>query len=271
MRRRGSGRSSLFSAIAFAWLAGVGWLLWWPGQTIGEPLPVVVTHWANGHMTNNNLLPRFAEQFNRADNRTSSGRPIEVRPFTVNSGRMLPDLVGRVAHGAAIDPNLPDPTIVTPAADPWLVQANYLSGHPVIDLATTQKLATTWIGIVTYREMAEWLGGPQKEIGIADILALRNDPRGWLSCPGVKAEWGQQPRISFTDPDSSSTARSVLFALYAIAAGKSPEQLTLADVTSPDVVGYIKRFQSTIDNYVPDTLILNSKIYLGPRYGHFFF
>ena len=135
---------------------------------------------------------------------------------------------------------------------------------------STKSLARTWIGIATLREMAQCLGWPDREIGFGDIIALRANPRGWASCPTARAEWGQTPLLSFTDPDSSSTGRSMIYSLYSIAAGKSPDQLTPSDVTKPDVIEYVRRFQRVVDHYVPDTLILNSKIFLGPRYGHFF-
>jgi len=53
--------------------------------------------------------------------------------------------------------------------------------------------------------------------------------------------------------------------------GKPTDQLTEADVTSPAAVEYVRRFQRGIDHYVADTLILQSKMYQGPRYGHFYF
>ena len=118
--------------------------------------------------------------------------------------------------------------------------------------------------------MDQCLGWPNKEIGYADIIALRNDPQGWASYPNAKAEWGQRPLFAFTDPTTSTTGRSVLFSLYAIAAGKAPEQLTLADVSDPSVVSYVKQFQTLIDHYMIGTIPLNTKVYQGPRYGHFF-
>src|SRR3712207_8077459 len=40
----------------------------------------------------------------------------------------------------------------------------------------------------------------------------------------ARAEWGQTPLLSFTDPDSSSTGRSMVYSLYSIAAGKPPDR-----------------------------------------------
>jgi Ca-activated chloride channel family protein len=171
-----------------------------------------------------------------------------------------------------IERDKPDPTIVTPSAAHWLVPVNDAAGRTVVDLSTTesQSIARAYIGIVTYREMAECLGWPEKELGYADIIALRDDPQGWASYPCAKAEWGQRPLVAFTDPTTSSTGRSVLFTLYAIAAGKPPEQLTASDISNPDAIEYVKQFQNLVDHYMISTRPLNTKIHQGVRYGHFF-
>lgn len=270
------GRSWLIGGVVALWIGGIVAIFVYAMSRE----TIVVTHWANGHMTNSTLLPTFARAFNAAGHTTQSGKRIEIQPIEVNSGAIMCQLVRRANPGTGCPENegtggrnadkQPDPTIVTPAADHWLGEVNHVVGRDVIDLADTKSLARTWIGIATLREMAQCMGWPQKEIGFSDIIALRADPRGWASCPTARAEWGQTPLLSFTDPDSSSTARSMVYSLYSIAAGKSPEQLTQADVTNPSVVEYVRRFQRGVDHYVPDTLILNSKIYLGPRYGHFF-
>ena len=139
-----------------------------------------------------------------------------------------------------------------------------------MDLAAARSIVRPVIGIVTYEEMARCLGWPEKELGFADILELRDDPQGWAKYDCAKAEWGQRPLVAYTDPATSSTGRSLLLALYAIAAGKLPEELTEADVTDPDVVGYVENFASLVDHYLIGTTVLNTKIHQGPGYGHFF-
>ena len=270
------GRSWLIGGVVTVWIVGI--VAIFAFAMMRET--VVVTHWANGHMTSSALLPAFAREFNAAGHVTRSGKRIEIRPIEVNSGAITCQLIRRANPGTGCPENegtggrdadkQPDPTIVTPAADHWLGEVNHVVGRDLIDLPNTRSLATTWIGIATLREMAQCMGWPEKEIGFGDIIALRADPRGWASCPTARAEWGRTPLLSFTDPDTSSTGRSMIYSLYSIAAGKSPEKLTQADVTDPHVVEYVRRFQRGVDHYVPDTLILNSKIYLGPRYGHFF-
>jgi len=269
-------RNRFLAAIGALWLVGA--IMVFAVSTRQET--IVVTHWANGHMMNEALLPTFAKQFNAGKYRTSSGKQIKVEAYTVNSGVMTCQLIKRASHGFC-DENkgtggeggdgLPDPTIVTPAADHWLSLVNRNIGRTLIDVNAMKPLATTYVGIATYADMAQCLGWPGREIGFADIVALANDPAGWESKPCAKTEWGPQPLISFTDPSSSSTGRTMLFTLYSIAAGVPLERLTQSQVTRASVVDYVKELQGAVDHYVPDTLILNTKIYLGPRYGHFFF
>ncbi|MCH8224196.1 MAG: VWA domain-containing protein, partial [Chloroflexi bacterium] len=71
-------------------------------------------------------------------------------------------------------------------------------------------------------------------------------------------------------PTTSSTGRSLHLSLYSIAAGKAPEDLTIEDVNDPDVIKYVKNFQTLIDHYTIGTTVLNTKIYQGTGFGHFF-
>lgn len=273
-------RSQLLVAVVTVWLVGVA-----AAMAVGarEGPAVTVVHWANGHMMTEALFPTFAKEFNASGARTSSGSRIKVEPVVANSAVIKDQLIYRVARtnpsvttdrceavGCGGEQRLPDPTLVTPATEHWLTTVNHAAGQAVVN-PDLKVLASTWIGIATYRGMAECLGWPNNEIGFADVVALRSDPAGWESCPTAKTEWGRRPLVSFTDPYSSSTGRSMLFGLYSIAAGKPVDSLSEADVASSDVADYVRQFQRTVDHYVPDTLILNSKIVQGPRYGHFFF
>lgn len=241
------------------------------------PNTVVVVHWAGPHlMPPDRLLPVFAKQFNAAGHKVASGKRIEVRPVQADSATQANVLVTSVQRGALTDsgrsefstPELGEPTIVTPVTDHWLSDVNHRAGRMVVDLSKTDELAVAWTGIATYRGMAECLGWPNKDIGYADIVALRHDPRGWARCPTAKVEWGQQPIMSYSDPNSSSTGRSVLFGLYSVGAGKSADQLTPADVADPKAVAFVKDFQKGVDHYVPNTLVLQTKMARG--YSHLY-
>jgi Ca-activated chloride channel homolog len=244
---------------------------------------VVVTHWVNPYLMESDMIPAFATMFNAAGYRTSSGKAIEVRPHSVNSGVVYAELISLAKTGKGsgtcsreavrgCPTDLPgDPTLVTPAAAHWLAQINHDVGRTVVDLAATKTLASSYTGIVTLQEMARCLGWPEKSIGIADIVALRENPAGWGSLPCAKAEWGRVPLTVFTDPRTSSTGRSTLYALYSIGAGKSLEQLAIDGTSDPHVVGYVKRFQSAVDHYGPDAASVGDQFLCDPRYGHFFF
>ena len=212
----------------------------------------------------------MAARFNQDQHWTRSGKRIQVQVINHGSAEQSDDLTSRITRGVPLERDVPDPAIVTPSSADWLIRANQAVGHTVVDTANSRSIVSAYIGIVTYRDMAECLGWPDKQIGYADIIALRNDPQGWASYPAAKAEWGQRPLVAFTDPITSTTGRSVLFSLYAIAAGKNPQDLALTDVADSKVVAYVKHFQSLIDHYMIGTVPLNTKVYQGPRYGHFF-
>ena len=272
---------AILLVIVLAVGGGVVARILWP-----EGDPVVVVHWATGHLVREGedlrLLPVMAEEFNKAGHNTESGKKIVVEVHNVPSELQADYLVDRVKSGRRLDlheitdgyvdekTSDTNPAIVTPSSAHWLVSANHAVGRDLVDLSTAQSIVGPVIGIVTYEEMARCLGWPDKEIGYADILALRADPKGWASYPCAKAEWGQRPLVAFTDPTTSSTGRSLHLALYSFAAGKPPEELTLEDVKAPEVVRYVEQFQGLIDHYLIGTTVLNTKIHQGPRYGHFF-
>ena len=237
---------------------------------VGRGETVTVVHWSNGHLMRPGLMQDMATEFNQEGHRTKSGKHIQVQVFNHGSAEQSDDLASRVNRGIPLERDFPDPTIVTPSSADWLIRANEVAGRTIVDTAGARSIARAYIGIVTYKEMAEVLGWPAKQIGYTDIFALRNDPKGWASYPNARAEWGQRPLVAYTDPITSTTGRSVLFSLYAIAAGKPPEQLALTDVTDSKVVSYVKQFQSLIDHYMIGTIPLNTKVYQGPKYGHFF-
>jgi Ca-activated chloride channel family protein len=234
----------------------------------GETVEVI--QWGNGHVMWPQLMPGMAKQFNEAGYKTKSGKTIVVKVVNVGSAEQSDDLITRINTGRPSNSSLPDPTIVTPSSADWLVRANYETKSIVVDIPSSRTVAKSFIGIVTYENMARALGWPEKEIGYADIIALRKNPQGWASVPGARAEWGQEPLFAFTDPITSTTGRSLLFGLYGIGASKTPEQLTTTDVTDTKVTDYIKDFQNLIDHYMIGTIPLNTKVAQGPKFGHFF-
>ena len=234
---------------------------------------LVVVHWSNSHPMRAGLLPEMAAEFNAADHETASGQPIEIVVVKCDSAVQVDDLVsrakgtGRAEDGCEGD----DPTIVTPQSGDWLIDLNDQVGRAVVDAQAAEHIAETWLGIVTYRAMAECLGWPDTPIGYQDILDLAADPDGWEEYSDcASTEWGREPLLAFTNPNTSTSGRNVLVSLYSIAAGKAPADLTVDDIERPEVVRFVTDFQQLVDHYMPATLQLNTKIAQGKGYGHFF-
>jgi Ca-activated chloride channel family protein len=247
-------------------------LMWGLGVVaiIGFPLASVrLTHWANGHMMEDRLLPAFAAEFNAAGYRTSTGAVVQVTPTLANSGEITGKLRTLLFHGPTSGE--PRPDLVTPAADHWMDYLSYVLGRQVARPDVTKLIATTYLGIVTTRDMAHCLGWPQREVGFEDVIRLAVAPHGWRSYPCARPEWGDEVLLAFTYPDRSSTARSLLYTFYAIAAHKPIEDLTTDDVHSPEVSELIESFQRRLNCYLPDTLDLDLKMLPVPTCAQFFF
>ena len=228
-----------------------------------------IVMWTSGEKQQH--LQTTIDQFNAARIKTSAGKPVFAELKVANSGPMSDHLIEAVSRGAPFPADAPAPAVVSPSVDHWLARVNVVTGQPVFSLNETVDLALSPVVILTYADMARCLGWPGKAIGYADILALKEDPRGWATCPTAKTEWGRDPLVSFTDPRVSSTARSALFALYGIAADKPVDQLSVADIQDPAVQERVRRFQTSVDHYFPETLKLQTKLFQGPKFVHFAF
>ena len=191
---------------------------------IGDLPAIVVTHWSNSHPMREGLLPEMAAEFNSADHKTASGHPIEIVVISCDSSVQADDLVLRVNGAGRTEEaagttrvRATDPTVVTPQSGDWLVDVNHRAQRDVVDLETTDNIAETWLGIVTYRAMAECLGWPDVEVGYADILAsargsrrlgqiprlrarrMGPPPAARLHQPGHVDEWAQRARLAVFD------------------------------------------------------------------------
>lgn len=238
---------------------------------VGTPITLVM--WTSGEKMNylKDIVLQFSQEKHTTAELFSDGnkQPIHVDAYTVNSGTMAEHLVNKLRDGIEFPPGVPAPHIVSPSVDHWLSRVNFLTHTQVFHLETTKPLALTPVVIATYEEMARALGWPTKPLGWGDIMALAQDPQGWMRITDAKVEWGRKPLLAWTDPFVSSTARSALFAAYVAAAKKPADQLIAADLNQPQVLEYLRRLQSAVDHYFPETLKLQTKIFQGPRFVHF--
>jgi Ca-activated chloride channel homolog len=257
--------------ILLVFLGGVALFFLFGRQFVGTPITIVM--WTSGEKMN--YLKDVVQQFNQEKHTTATlfadgnKQPIHVEAYTVNSGTMAEYLVNQVRDGIELPPGVTPPHIVSPSADHWLSRVNLLTDVQIFDLETTKPLALTPVVIATYEEMARALGWPTKALGWGEIIALAQNPQGWMMVSEAKIDWGRKPLLAWTDPFVSSTARSALFAAYVAAAQKPAEQLTTADLDRPAVRDYLKKLQSAVDHYFPETLKLQTKMFQGPRFVHF--
>jgi Ca-activated chloride channel family protein len=257
--------------ILLGFLAGVALFFLFGRGFVGAPITIVM--WTSGEKMN--YLKDIVPQFNREKHTTAAvfadgnKQPIRVEAYTVNSGTMAEYLIQKVRDGIEFPPGVSPPQIVSPSVDHWLSRVNLLTNVQLFDLERTKSLALTPVVIATYEEMARALGWPTKALGWGEIIALAQNPQGWMMVSEAKIEWGRKPLLAWTDPFVSSTARSALFAAYAAAAQKPAEQLTPADLDRPHVRDYLQKLQSAVDHYFPETLKLQTKIFQGPKFVHF--
>ena len=121
-----------------------------------------------------------------------------VKVFPRDSVLQADDLLSRVGHQIPLDAAVPNPAIVTTSADHWLVSINQQAqeemGTNLVNLQESRSIAHTWVGIVTYKDMAECLGWPGKEIGFADIIPVRGRGEPGSPAPLSRARgmgWGR--------------------------------------------------------------------------------
>ena len=156
---------------------------------------MTVVHWTTGHLLRTGsglrLLEQMAKEFNKADHQTAVGNDIRVEVHYMGGADQAPELdLPRQRAGRPFEEvDLPNPTLVTPSASHWLVNVNHDVGREVIDLSDTlsRSIARTYVGIVTYTGDGSMPRLADREIGYADIIALRNDPRGWSAYPCASA------------------------------------------------------------------------------------
>ena len=221
-------------------MMSLGYGLFW----LSKPATTVeVLIWTSGEKQDV-MLPALNRLNAGSHTLTVDGRRYRVRArsVAVDSAKMHAYLVASLTQGT----DFPDrtggaPTVVSPSTSGWLAQVNHDTGQQVFLLDWLRPIVRTPVVIFTYRGMAECLGWPQRPVGWAEIIALAESPQGWAACPTARPEWGNEPLVAFADPAVSSTGRSTLQILHAVAAGKSAEQLTVADIEDPKVRDFVRR------------------------------
>src|SRR5215813_163604 len=193
--------------------------------------------------------------FNRAEHRTSSGKPIFVRAIPMGSGEAIDEVIeGRR-----------QPHIISPASAAFIKLGNAQSqsrfGKDLI--AGTDNLVLSPVVIAMWKPMAEALGWGKKPIGWSDILAMARSQKGWETYG--YPQWGRF-KFGHTHPQFSNSGLISLFAEVYAASGKTAG-LSVADVEKPHTADFLSGIEKTVVHYGSSTGFFGRQMFSsGPQY-----
>jgi len=192
-------------------------------------------------------LTALAEDF-ATGSRDERGRCIEVSIVSRPSGVALTQLSADwdPSNGAA-------PAIWAPSSSTWLTllqERLATAGRPTILPVGTpaRSVASSPTVIALPRPMAQALGWPAKHPGLADLLAIGTDPRGWGAVG--HAEWGRV-RIGRTDPTVSDQGLDATIAAT-YAATRQTRELTPAAIGSRSDLTFLGNLDRATFRYEAD-------------------
>jgi Ca-activated chloride channel family protein len=208
--------------------------------------------------TKEDWINAVTEQFNAAQIKIQSGKPVFVRVAHVTSGGSQQDILsGKV-----------QPTIWSPGDMSWVDGANQVwqdrTGRPLVSGECPPTVYAP-IGFAMWRPMAEALGWPDKPIGWDTIVELAADPQGWATYG--HAEWDQF-KFGHTHPDYSNVGLLIMTALAYDTLGVT-EGLTPETVKSTAVVEAFRKVELHTYHYgVQSRDLIALMARRGPSYLH---
>ena len=209
------------------------------------------------------LLTELAERFNNSDSARVDGQCVTVRVQRVSSGAGETLLRADWPRPAN---NGPRPVIWSPSASTWgavLDQHRADLGKEPYVTTPGKSFMLTPLVIAMPEPMAEALGYPDTPLGFEDVLALATDPAGWAG--KGHPEWGPF-RFGKTNPNFSTSGLAETVAQYYAATGKTRD-LTLEDLSRPDVEAYSRAVESAVVHYGDTTLTFLNNLYRSDRRG----
>lgn len=195
------------------------------------------------------------EEFNRAKNQTTSGKPIFVEAIPMGSGECVAEIVEgkRETH------------LVSPASAVFISLGNADSqatlGRDLV--GDTTNLVLSPVVIAMWKPMAEALGWPEKALGWQEVHEMALNDAGWASLNFP--QWGKF-RFGHTHPEYSNSGIISLIAETYAGAGKQ-RGLTLSDVSDPATGQYLEEIERAIVHYGRSTGFFGRKMFSnGPEY-----
>ncbi|MGO9601235.1 MAG: VWA domain-containing protein [Isosphaeraceae bacterium] len=195
--------------------------------------------------------------FNAAGHTLKSGEKVRIMPVPVGSGELIDEVLTqrRKAH------------LVSPASAAFIDRGNSDSRErgqgdlvgPTTDLVSSPVVVAMW------REMAEAIGWPGKNLRWRDIFEYARDESRWKQV--AKPEWGSF-KFGHTHPDFSNSGLHALFAETYAALGKF-DGITRLDIYQEldKVSSYLHGVEHSIVHYGTSTGFLGERMFSqGPSY-----
>jgi Ca-activated chloride channel family protein len=208
--------------------------------------------------TKEDWINAVTENFNTAQIKTKSGKPVFVRVTHVTSGGSQGDILsGKI-----------QPVAWSPGDQSWVDGANQVwqdrNGRPLVS-EECQPTVYAPIGFGMWRPMAEALGWPDKPISWDTIVSLAADPQGWASVG--HPEWGEF-KFGHTHPDYSNVGLLIMTALAYDTLGQT-SGLTPEQVKSDAVVEAFRNVELHTYHYGVQTRdLISIMARRGPSYLH---
>jgi Ca-activated chloride channel homolog len=209
-------------------------------------------------ITKQDWVEAMTANFNAAEFKTSTGRPIFVQLQHVTSGGSKDGLLAGTSLATAW----------SPGDQSWVDQANAVwqdrTGQPLVSGPCAPTVYAP-IGFAMWRPMAEAMGWPGQPIGWDEIVELAADPRGWARYG--RPEWGQ---FTFGHPHARySNFGMLMVAQIAYSTLNTTEGLTLESVNSPAVIEAMRQLEAHTYRYGEQSRNLLELMALrGPSYLH---
>ncbi|MBN1890575.1 MAG: VWA domain-containing protein [Thermoflexales bacterium] len=169
--------------------------------------------------------------FNKANVKTSGGRPVFVNLSTAESGQAVIDM----SAGGEL------PALWIADNEVWV---NVLADQGQASFqGQCASVAQSPMVIALWQPIAESLGWPGRSLGWLDIGSLAADPPAWAYYSG--GQFGSALRIGHTHPGLSATGANTLLAVVQAAQSKT-EAVTAAEIQQPIVQASVGTFEGAV-------------------------
>ena len=184
-----------------------------------------------------------ADQFNQSQPRLADGQRFAVAVVAQEAGAFVSNLTDQAAES---------PTLWLPDAPVWVELANETTQAYRTTSCVTVAQSPLVLGM--WRDLAQLLGYPGRDLGWLDIASLTADPSAWAYYTGGD-RYNERLRVGQTHPGLSGAGASTLLAVVQ-AAQKSAEPITPSQIEQPIVQASLTAFEGGVTWFSKDVQTL---------------